>query len=147
MKRIILIAASALAFASLGGCAGAITKDPTTGAVTVDLTKGELAVATHADLQAAAKYAADHGFPARAAVRQAMDTLLTAIETQGSACANAIAAAIPKPPAAGAGPLTPILAAEMAEEALGNFSGIPAQVKILCAPIPIPALPGLPKLP
>ncbi len=143
MKR--FIAVVILTF--VPACATVTTTDPATGVTTtkVDVSTSQLAVATHNDLLAAAKYASDHGYPERAAVRMAMDTLLTAAEAQVSACANAIRDALPKAPAV-TGTVGPILAAEIAEEALGSFGGIPAKVKTLCAPIPVPALP-VPKLP
>jgi hypothetical protein len=130
--------------ACIQGCAGTITKDPITGNVTVNVSAGKVEVATHNDLLAAASYADAHGYPERAAFRRAEDTLLTAAESQQSACANAIIAALPKTPAS-TGSVGPITAAEMGEEAVGNFSGIPANVKILCAPIPLPQLPIMPK--
>lgn len=129
----------------LAGCAGTIVKDPATGAVTFNVSAGKLEVAAHADLLAAAAYATAHGYPARAAVWAAEDARLTAIETQISACANAIAASLPKP-VSGPAP-TPFLAIEIGAEAVGQFSGLPASVKINCAPFPIVTLPILPKLP
>lgn len=140
MKKILFLCS---AVAILAGCATAGGADP---AALVDVSQSKLAVATHNDLQAAAKYAEDHGFPARAAVWRAHDAHLAAVEAQISACANAIQASLPKAPAAGTPP-TPFLAVEMGAEAVGQFSGVPAAVKINCAPFPIIALPGLPKLP
>ena len=149
MKLLLAVLALALA-----GCAGVEVKttDPATGATTttIDLTQGKLAVATHADLQAAAAYATAHGYPERAAVRMAQDTVLTAVEKQASACANAIQAALDQIKPLGAPAAGPITTLEMTEEAVGNFQGIPARVKILCAPAPLPPLPplpGIPKLP
>ena len=130
---------------TLAGCAGTVIQDPATGTVTVNVSAGKVAVATHADLLAAAAYADAHGFPERASMRRAMDALLTAAENQTSACANAILADLPKKPANVAG-MGPITLAEAAEEAAGNFVGISARVKTLCAPIPMPILPA-PKLP
>ena len=112
----------------------------------VDVTQSKLAVATHADLLAAAKYATDHGYPARAAVWMAEDAKLSAIEAQINTCANAIEAALPKAPALSSPP-TPFLAVEMAAEAAGNVTGIPATVKINCEPFPIITLPVFPKIP
>jgi hypothetical protein len=106
------------------------------GCASLNISTTPLAVATHNDLQAAAAYATAHGYPARAAVRLAIDAQLTA-------CELAISAALPQAPAA-AGPVGPITLAEMAEEALGNISGIPASVKINCAPVPIVVFPKLP---
>lgn len=102
-----------------------------------------LSVATHADLQAAAKYASDHGYPARAAVWLAHDAHLSAVEAQINACADAISAALPKP--SSAQPLSPFLAVEMAAETVGSIA-VPASVKINCAPFPIIGLPVLPRL-
>lgn len=109
----------------------------------IDVTTTKLAIATHDDLMAAAKYADDHGYPARAAVWRARDALLTAREQQINACAAAIRAALPKP--AVDVKLTPFLAIEMTEEAAGNFSGIPASVKLSCADMPLVGLPALPR--
>ena len=118
MKRIICLIAIAL----LAGCA-----------TLANITTSPIAVATHNDLQAAAAYAQANGYPARAQVRLAIDAQLTA-------CENAIAANAPKAPSA-AGSVGPITAAEMAEEAVGSFSGIPAVVKINCAPLPLVIFP------
>jgi pectin methylesterase-like acyl-CoA thioesterase len=117
---------------------------PPTPTKPLDATKTELAVVTHADLQAAAAYATAHGYPARAAVWTAEDARLTAIEVQISACANAIQAALPPAPTAGA-PVGVFTAVEMGAEAVGQYSGVPASVKINCAPFPIVTLPALPK--
>lgn len=111
----------------------------------IDISQSKLAVATHNDLQAAAKYATDHGYPARAAVWLAEDARLAAIEVQINACAKAIEAALPPAPT-GQIP-TPFLGLEMAAEAVGTFSGISPSIKINCAAFPIVALPLLPKLP
>lgn len=102
-------------------------------ATTLDVANTSLAAATHKDLQAAAAYAQANGYPARAAVRLAIDAQLTA-------CENAITAAIPRAPVGGI--VGPIMAAEMAEEAAG--SGVPAAVRVNCAPLPLIRLPGLP---
>lgn len=137
---------AALAVAILTGCA--TTTDPVTGAKTiapVDVTQTKLAVATHADLIAAAAYADKNGYPARAAVWRAHDAHLSAVETQINACANALAASLPKV-TAGAPP-TPFLAVEMSAEAVGNFTGASPAVKINCAAFPIITLPSLPTLP
>lgn len=144
MKRI-LVGGTAFVALALGGCAGSIVKDPTTGAVTVDVTKSDGAVATHSDLQAAAAYAAAHGYAARAAVWQAEDAKLTAIETQISACANSIAADLALLKPAPDGTVTPFLAVEMGAEAVGNFTGASAKTKILCAAFPVVIPPALPK--
>lgn len=134
MKKLAIVAAVCM----LSACAANQT--------TVDVTKSKLAVATHADLQAAAKYASDHGYTARAAVWAVEDAKLSAVETQINVCANAIAANLPKP-IDGSVKLTPFLASEMAAEVVGNFEAVPAVVKINCAPFPIVTLPVLPKLP
>lgn len=144
MKRILAI----LAIAMLSACAGQIVVDPTTGAKTVDISAGKMEVATHNDLLAAARYAEDHGFPARAAVWRAHDAHLTAVEAQISACANAINADLKaKLGGAGAGAASPFLAVEMAAEAVGTATGPSPAVKLNCAPLPIVTLPGLPRLP
>ena len=146
MKLLLAVLALALA-----GCAGVEVKttDPATGATTttIDFTKAQLAVDIHNGEVAAAKYATDHGLPERAAVRTAIDSLLTAWEQQKSACANAIKSMLDsvKPPAVK--DENPILVAEIAEEAVGSFSGVPAKVKMLCAAVPIPTLPVFPKIP
>ena len=110
------------------------------------ISSSNLAHVTHADLQAAAGYATAHGYPEVAAVYMADDAKLTAINAQIDACLSAINASLPQQPAP-TGSVGPILAFEMAREAVGNFSGIPAKVKILCEPLPVPALPVMPKLP
>lgn len=100
---------------------------------------------THADLQAAAKYATDHAYPARAAMWQALEAQLTAAENQVAACRAAIDAAMPKPSKSGevVGMFTLV---EIAAEAVGQ--GVPASVKINCEPIVIPTgLLPVPKLP
>lgn len=106
-------------------------------ATAVDLTQTELAVATHSDLLAAASYAETNGYAARAAVWRALDAQLTA-------CEKAITAAIPARPALpdGAGPIAML---EVAAEAAGNVSGVPASVKIACEPLPIIRFPVLVK--
>lgn len=134
MKRALLI--GAIACAMLSACA-------TTGQP-VDISTTKLSVATHADLQAAAAYANAHGYAPVAAVYLADEGRLTAVEAQISACANAIAAALPAPPAQ-SGTVGPITAFEMAREAVGSLTGIPASVKIICEPLPIPLMPLLPK--
>jgi uncharacterized protein YceK len=111
----------------------------------LDVAQSKLAVATHADLLAAAKYATDHGYTARAAVWMAEDAKLSAIEAQINACASAIEAAVPK--VSLTTPPTPFLGIEVAAEAVGTFSGVPSSVKINCEPFPIITLPVFPKLP
>ena len=138
-----LFAISAVAL--FAGCA----TNPTTGQVTlktVDFTATKLAVASHADLQAAAVRATKNGYPSRAAFWTAVDGLLTAQEQQANDCEAAIAAALPKQTGAAtfAGPAD---ALEAGAEAVGSFSGIPASVKITCEPLPIPSLPALPLVP
>jgi hypothetical protein len=141
VKRLIAI----LALLVMAGCA----TNPTTGAPTiktVDFTATKLATATHSDLQAAATRATANGYPSRAAFWLAADTLLTAQEGQANACEAAIAAALPKTTGAVsfAGPAD---ALEATAETVGAFSGIPANVKIVCEPLPIPSLPALPLIP
>ena len=116
----------------------------TTG--TFDITKTKLSVATHAGNKAAAAYATANGHPERAAWWNAIDGLLSANEQQANACAAAIAAALPKAPTLPTD-MAPELALEMAAEAVGNFTGIPASVRITCEALPIPIMPVLPKLP
>lgn len=112
----------------------------------LDFTATKLAVASHADLTAAAQRATANGYPSRAAFWTAVDGLLTAQEAQANACEAAINAALPKTTGtiAFAGPAD---ALEGAAEAVGSFSGIPASVKITCEPLPIPSLPLLPAIP
>ena len=111
-----------IAMALLGGCAGT-----------------PISTVTHEDLQAAATYATQNGFPARAAV-------WTAIDTQLTACEDAIKASGPTkpnlPPNGGV-----FLAFEVGAEAVGSFSGVPANVKINCAPLPLIGFPLLPVKP
>ena len=103
------------------------------------VTQTKLAVATHNDLQAAATYATQNGYPARAAV-------WTAIDTQLTACENAIQASVPiKPNLPANGGV--FLAFEVGAEAVGTFSGTPASVKINCEPLPIITFPMLPVKP
>ena len=104
----------------------------------VNIGQTKLAVTTHTDLQAASAYASSHGYPARAAVYRAIDTQLTA-------CEAAITAAEPQGPQITAIPGA-FTAFEIAAEAAGNVSGIPASVKINCAPLPLITFPTL-KLP
>ena len=86
-----------------------------------------LAKFTHDDLQSAAAYATSNGYPARAAV-------YTAIDTQLTACENAISASAPKLPAAGS--VGVFTAYEVAAETVGN--GIPAAVRINCSAVTLP---------
>ena len=100
-----------------------------TGCATpVDVAQTKVAIYTHKDFQQAAAYAAGNGYTARAAV-------LTAIDAQITACENAVTANEPKALPTDIGPIT---AAEMLNEALGT--GVPASIKVNCAPIPVPAL-------
>ena len=141
MKRLTALLA-AIAVIAMSAC----TTNPATGKLApIDLTQTKFSQATHADLMAAAKYATDHGLPAIAAVYAAQDQLGTAILQQINACNAAIAANMPQvvAPPSGAGP---ILAFEVAREAVGQISGIPASVKLACEPITLPSLPILPKL-
>ena len=98
-----------------------------------NVSQTKLATVTHGDLAAAAAYATTNGYPARAAV-------YTAIDTQLTACENAITANEIKAPAmpTGAGVFT---AFEVAAEAAGNVQGIPAAVKINCAALPLVSFP------
>lgn len=139
MKRL-----AVLAFALLTACATAQTP-PTAGTASAS-TAQTLEQVTHADLQAAAARATKNGYPARAAVWTALDGLLAAQEAQAKACLAAIKAALPQPGSAPqvAGVFDGI---EAAAEAVGNFQGIPANVKLLCEPLPIPKLPPLPAIP
>ena len=111
-----------------------------------DITKSQISIDTHAGNLAAAKYATDNGYPERAAFWMAVDQVLTANEQQANACVAAIQASLPQVPTAPSS-MSPELAIEMGAEAVGNFSGIPARVNVLCAPLPIPTLPVMPKLP
>lgn len=142
MKRL-----AVLFTALLTACATAQTP-PAAGTATA-ATKPTLAEVTHADLQAAAARATKNGYPARAGVWQALDTLLAAQENQAKACLAAIKAALPQP--GGVPQVAGVFdGIEAAAEAVGNFQGIPAVVKLNCEPLPIPklpALPGIPKLP
>ena len=138
MKRLI----AALSVLLLAAC----TTNPTTGKLTpIDLTQTSFNKNTQADLAAAAAYAAAHGLPDVAAVYTAQAQLGTAILEQINACNAAIAANLPSvaPLPAGAGP---ILAFEIAREAVAQIQGVPAIVKQHCEPISLPSLPVLPKL-
>jgi predicted small secreted protein len=107
-------------------------------ATTVGIGQTKLAQVTHQDLEAAALYANNHGYPARAAV-------YIAIETQLTACEKAITAA---EPVVGPAPRVPgiITAYEIAAEAAGSIQTIPAAVKLNCAALPLVTFPTL-KLP
>jgi len=126
----------------LAGCA----TEPAATAPVAPGAKPDLAQVTHADLLAAAARATKNGYPARAQMWTAIDTLLTAQESQAQACLAAIKAALPTP-----GSLPAVAGAfdgiEAAAEAVGNFQGIPAVVKLNCEPLPIPPLPALPGIP
>ena len=122
LKHLFTIAALLL----LGACA------------TVNVAQTKIAVVTHTDLTAAAAYATKNGYPARAAVYTAIDTHLTA-------CEAAITAAEPKQPMVDTVPGA-FTAFEIAAEASGNLQGIPASVKLNCAPLPLITFPTL-KLP
>lgn len=136
MKLLILI------IALLAGCNTVPTKEIVNQApaVKVDNIRPSLRELTHADLQGAAKYAEDHGYPARAAKWRAFEAMLTASEGLVAACKSAIAAGLPRVPADPVGPLTLI---EMGAEAVAQ--GVPAAVRANCAPIPLPVhlLPGM----
>jgi len=134
MKRITTLLAVACLAVFLSACAS------------INIAQTGLAKATQADLAAAAAYAQANGYPAVAAVYSAQAAQLTAINGQIQACLDAIAASKPKLPTA-SGNVGPILAFEMARETVGTFSGVPASVKLNCEPIPLIALPTLPKIP
>ena len=138
MKRLLAL----LCLTLLAACA----TQPAATAPVAPGAKPDLAQVTHADLQAAAARATKNGYPARAQMWTAIDTLLTAQENQAQACLAAIKAALPTP-----GSLPQVVGAfdgiEAAAEAVGNFQGIPASVKITCEPLPIPSLPSLPGIP
>ena len=138
MKRLLAL----LALSMLTACATAQAPSSTSAPAA----KPDLAAVTHADLTAAAARAMKNGYPARAQMWTAIDTLLTAQESQAKACLAAIKAALPQPGSAPqvAGAFDGI---EAAAEAVGNFQGIPASVKITCEPLPIPTLPSLPGVP
>ena len=138
MKKLCLLLLSSL----LTACATA--QAPVTGAAPASTPT--LQQVTHTDLLAAAARATKANYPARAQMWMAIDTLLTAQETQAAACLAAIKAALPTP-----GSLPQVAGAfdgiEAAAEAVGNFQGIPAVVKLNCEPLPIPTLPALPAIP
>lgn len=135
-----------LAVALIAGCSSTQPSKPLEQKLAeFDITKTKLSVSTHAGNKQAADYATKNGHPERAAWWLAIDGLLTANEQQANACAAAIQAALPKKPDL-PDDVSPELALEMAAEAVGNFSGIPASVKVTCEPLPIPRLPALPKL-
>ncbi len=124
--------------------------NPSTGLI--DVSQTQLATVTHADLKGAAKVASDSAAattdPALKAALLArsnwwtqQEAMLTAREGQVSACLNAIAASKPKLSGGqSAGIFTSI---EVAAEAVGNFSGMTAAVKLACEPLPIPTLPAI----
>jgi hypothetical protein len=160
MNKYLIALAAIIGFAFLTGCANTITKNPTTGAVTVDLTKGTLEVATHSDLLGAANVAttaaakataANDGVLASALTARALywttlDALLTAAEKQASACGNAIAAMKPTLPTLASGPGPHIFTdIEIGAEDIGQFQGITPAAKLACTQIPLIQLPILPK--
>ena len=126
---------AAIALLAFAGCATNPPGKP------IDISTRPLELATHNDLLAAAKYAEDHGYPARGAVWRAHDAHLTAVEGQISACLNAIAAAKPSAPA-NTGSLGPFTLIEMGAEAVASFNqGLSAAVQINCEPLPLVNLP------
>ena len=128
----------------LAACASTPAQTPATPTAAPAPPAPTLKTITHADLQAAAAYATAHGFPARAAMWQAIEAQLTAAENQVAACKAAIEAALPAP--TGIAPAGVFTLVEMGAETVGQ--GFPASVTINCAPIPIPVnLLPLPKLP
>lgn len=95
---------------------------------------------THADLQQAASIATKNGFTARAQLWNSYDQLLTAAEAQAAACKAAIIASVSSFPTSSVGLAT--IAELQAELAVG---GTAAAVHAACQPMPLPALPALPK--
>lgn len=83
---------------------------------------------THADIKNAADYATTHGYPARAAVWLAIDTQL-------SACEQAIDKLMPQSPTAGT-TIGLAMGFEIAAEGVGN--GIPSAVKLNCSAVQLP---------
>lgn len=138
MKRTIVL----LTVLALTGCASA--PKATEAQPSAAAPAPSLKTFTHADLQAAAKYATDHGYPARAAMWSAIEAQLTAAENQVTACRAAIEASLPKPSIDGI--VGVAMLTEIGAEAVAQ--GIPASVKANCEPIvmPIGLLP-LPRLP
>lgn len=138
-----------LAALVLAACQGmtVTTTDPATGVTTttIDVSKGQLAVATHADLQAAANRATAAGYPSRATLWLAEDSKLTAMEAQFSACANSIRADLNQGPNDAGKFAGPFDAEEALTEKVGNFTGSSAKTKILCKPMPVVLMPILPK--
>lgn len=141
MKRLIVVAVFLLS-----ACATAPTASTNPVADPAVPAARTLQEVTHTDLQAAAARATKNGYPARAQVWMALDTLLIAQENQIKACTDAIKNALPQP--GGIPQVAGIFdGIEAAAEAVGNFQGIPAIVKLNCEPLPIPKLPGLPLIP
>lgn len=148
MKKLLFASVlAAVAFCSVGcavaqipPAAGAVASPApaadTTPAATLaaqagfDLTKIPLVKIAHTDMLAAAAYAEGNGYSGRGAVWRAIDA-------QVSACESAVAAAVPKLPAAGSVPGLATLY-EVGAEAIG--AGIPAAVRINCAAIVLPKL-------
>lgn len=95
---------------------------------------------THADLQQAAQLATKNGFSSRAQVWLAYDQLLTSAEQQAEACKAAIIASVNAFPTKSVGLAT--LAELSAEQTIGGTS---AAVHAACQPLPLPALPAMPK--
>jgi uncharacterized protein YceK len=152
--KLLALLAFFLALATLSGCAGTITKDAGSGAVTVNVSAGTLEVATHKDLIAAAAVATNKAAAtadpmlqaallARAARWLAADKLLRGIEDQASVCGNAILAMKPQvsPLPSGAGIFTK---AEILAEDVGSFQGVTPAVKLACTDFPPLILPKLP---
>jgi predicted phage tail protein len=145
--KTLLAVLTALALLAIAGCATVTTTDPATGVqtTTVDVSQGKLAVATHADLQAAAARATANGYPSRATLWLAEDAKLNAIEAQISACANSIRADLNQGPNDAGKFAGPFDAEEALTEKVGNFTGPSAKTKILCKPMPVVLLPIVPK--
>lgn len=145
MKTIVSIVPCVALCMMLAACASSPKPDAPAGAAPAAAApKQTLQQFTHADAQTAAAYAIAHGHPERAAVIQAWESVLTAIEAQGAACKAAIAAAKPTLPPTGStvGLLT---LGEIAAETIGQ--GIPANLQITCEPIVVPlGLLPIPKL-
>ena len=142
MKSFLLftIMIAILGFYGCGGIEVKTTDSQGVTTTTIDLSKGDLAVATHNDLVGAAAVATKNGYPEVAAWYGAQDTVLTATEGQISACLNAQKALLPAAPVipAGAGPIT---RAEILREAVDTAVAVPARVRVLCHLPPLIVMP------
>lgn len=99
----------------------------------LDLSSLPLSKFTHADIKNAADYATSNGYPARAAVWNAIDAQLTA-------CEGAINTLMPKLPSSGS---TVGLATGFEIAAEGVGTGIPTAVKLNCSAVQLPGGLGL----